>query len=144
MGAVINMKSDLFKTVSAMVPFVDVLNTMMDETLPLTPGEFSEWGNPKEKEYYDYIKSYSPYDNIEKKNYPALYISSGLNDPRVTYWEPTKWAARLREMKTDHNILLLETEMGAGHGGASGKFDSLKEVARRQAFILSQYQELKL
>lgn len=136
-GAAMNMRPDLFKTVTAMVPFVDVVNTMMDDTLPLTPGEYFEWGNPKEKDYYDYIKSYSPYDNIEKKDYPALYITAGLNDPRVTYWEPAKWAAKLRHLKTDNNILLLETEMGAGHGGPSGKFDYLKEIAKRYAFMIA-------
>lgn len=136
-GAVVNMCPDLFRSVTAMVPFVDVLNTMMDETLPLTPGEFLEWGNPKEKDYYDYIQSYSPYDNVEKKKYPPFYITAGLNDPRVTYWEPAKWAAKLRFMKTDQNILLLETEMGAGHGGPSGKFDYLKEIAKRYVFMLS-------
>ncbi len=140
-GAVMNMRPDLFKSVIAMVPFVDVVNTMMDDTLPLTPGEYFEWGNPKEKEYFDYIQSYSPYDNVEKKDYPALYVTAGLNDPRVTYWEPAKWTAKLRHLKTNNNILLLETEMGAGHGGPSGKFDYLKEVAKRYAFILAQYEK---
>lgn len=135
-GAAMNMRPELFRAVVAHVPFVDVVNTMLDETLPLTAMEFNEWGNPKEKDYYFYIKSYSPYDNVERKAYPALLVTAGLNDPRVTYWEPAKWVARLRAMKTDQNPLLLHTNMGAGHGGASGRFDRLKEIALEYAFIL--------
>lgn len=138
MGAVINMRPDLFKSALAIVPFVDVLNTMLDSSLPLTQMEYQEWGNPgTSKEYYDYIKSYSPYDNVEAKAYPNLYIKAGLNDPRVTYWEPAKWCAKLRELKTDHNLLLLETDMESGHAGASGRFAYLKEVARQYTFILT-------
>jgi oligopeptidase B len=135
MGAVLNMEPSLFHSAIAMVPFVDVLNTMMDETLPLTPGEFTEWGNPKNKDFFDYIKSYSPYDNLEAKEYPPVYVTAGINDPRVTYWEPAKWVAKLRSLKTDNNILLLETEMGAGHGGPSGKLNNLLEIAKRYTFM---------
>lgn len=135
-GATLNMRPDLFKSALAMVPFVDVINTMMDATLPLTPGEYHEWGNPEDKAYFDYILTYSPYNNVTAQNYPALYISSGINDPRVTYWEPTKWAAKLRDLKTDNNILLLDTEMGAGHGGPSGKFGYLMETAKQHTFVL--------
>ena len=138
-GAVMNERPELFKTVIADVPFVDVLNTMLDDTLPLTPGEFKEWGNPKEKEYFNYIKSYSPYDNIRPQNYPKLYVLAGLNDPRVTYWEPAKFVAKLRANKTDNNILLLETEMEAGHRGKSGRFDRLKEIAKKYAFMLHEF-----
>ncbi len=138
MGAVINMRPELFKSVLAIVPFVDVLNTMLDASLPLTQMEYQEWGNPEtSKEYYDYIKSYSPYDNVEAKAYPNLYIKAGLNDPRVTYWEPAKWCAKLRELKTDNNVLLLETDMESGHAGASGRFAYLKEVARQYLFVLA-------
>lgn len=138
MGAVMNMRPDLFNSVLAIVPFVDVLNTMLDSTLPLTQMEYQEWGNPEvSKEYYDYIKSYSPYDNVRRTAYPNIYIKAGLNDPRVTYWEPAKWCARLREMKTDHNVLLLETDMESGHAGASGRFEYLKEIARQYTFILA-------
>lgn len=137
-GAVMNMRPELFSSVIAMVPFVDVVNTMMDESLPLTPGEFLEWGNPKEKDFYDYIKSYSPYENVTCQDYPALYVTAGLNDPRVTYWEPAKWVARLRAAKTNQNIVLFETEMGAGHGGPSGKLKALEEVAKRYTFMNTQ------
>jgi oligopeptidase B len=138
MGAVINMRPDLFNTALAIVPFVDVLNTMLDSSLPLTQMEYQEWGNPEtSKEYYDYIKSYSPYDNVESKHYPNIYIKAGLNDPRVTYWEPAKWCAKLRELKTDENVLLLETDMESGHSGASGRFEYLKEIARQYTFILA-------
>ncbi|MFN7038710.1 MAG: S9 family peptidase [Alphaproteobacteria bacterium] len=135
-AAAVNMEPDLFKLVIAKAPFVDVLNTMLDETLPLTPGEFSEWGNPKDKDYYSYIKSYSPYDNIKKMFYPPMYISAGLYDPRVTYWEPAKYVAKLREYKTDKNLLLFETNMEQGHKGASGRFDYLLEIAKEYNFIL--------
>lgn len=138
-GATLNMKPELFKAAVAHVPFVDALNTMLDETLPLTTFEYEEWGNPNDKAYYDYIKSYSPYDNIRATAYPHLLVTSGLNDPRVTYWEPAKWVARLREMKTDENLLLQHINMEAGHGGASGRYDSLKEVALEYAFILKAF-----
>ncbi|TWT43798.1 Protease 2 [Phycisphaerae bacterium RAS1] len=136
MGAVTNMRPDLFKAVVAQVPFVDVINTMLDASIPLTTLEYDEWGNPNDKAYYDYMLSYSPYDNVAKKPYPNLLIRAGLNDPRVAYWEPAKWCAKLRAMKTDDNLLLLKTNMGAGHGGASGRFDRLREVALDYAFIL--------
>jgi oligopeptidase B len=138
MGAVVNMRPELFNAALAIVPFVDVLNTMLDSSLPLTQMEYQEWGNPEaSKEYYDYIKSYSPYDNVKAQAYPNLYIKAGLNDPRVTYWEPAKWCAKLREMKTDHHVLLLETDMQSGHAGASGRFEYLKEIARQFTFILA-------
>jgi oligopeptidase B len=137
MGAVINMRPDLFHTVVAHVPFVDVVTTMLDPTIPLTTGEYDQWGNPEEKLYYEYMKSYSPYDNVEAKAYPNLLVTTGLNDPRVAYWEPAKWVARLRTMKTDNNLLLLKTEMGAGHGGPSGRYARYQETAFAYAFILT-------
>ena len=137
-GAVLNMRPDLFKAVVASVPFVDVVTTMLDETLPLTTGEFEEWGNPKQKEYYDYMLSYSPYDNVKRQNYPAMLVMTGLHDSQVQYWEPAKWVAKLREFKTDPNILLLKTNMEAGHGGASGRFRRIKETALEYAFLLDQ------
>jgi len=136
MGAVTNMRPDLFKAGVAEVPFVDALNTMLDPSLPLTVTEYEEWGNPKEKIYYDYIKSYSPYDNVEHKAYPNLLITGGMNDPRVGFWEPTKWAAKLRAMKTDNNLLLLKINMGEGHFGVSGRYTELKEQAFIYAFML--------
>ncbi len=137
MGAVANMASHLFSGVIAQVPFVDVLTTMLDDSLPLTPPEWNEWGNPiASKAAYETIASYSPYDNVRAQDYPAMFITAGLTDPRVTYWEPAKWAAKLRELKTDNNLLLLKTNMDAGHGGASGRFDSLKETAEEFAFAL--------
>ncbi len=136
MGAVINMRPELFKIVVAHVPFVDVVTTILDTSLPLSAQEWEEWGNPNDKVYYDYIKSYSPYDNVEPKNYPNLLITAGLNDSRVKYWEPAKWTAKLREMKTDNNILLLKTNMDAGHSGASGRYEGLREIAFEYAFIL--------
>ncbi|WP_394647331.1 S9 family peptidase [uncultured Sphingomonas sp.] len=139
MGAVVNSDPALWGAVIADVPFVDVLNTMLDETLPLTPGEWPEWGNPiEDAQAFALIRSYSPYDNVTAQEYPPLFISGGLNDPRVTYWEPAKWAARLRATKTDRNILLLKTNMGAGHGGKSGRFESLREGAEEHAFVLWQ------
>ncbi len=139
MGAVVNSDPGLWGAVIADVPFVDVLNTMLDETLPLTPGEWPEWGNPiEDREAFELIRSYSPYDNVKEQDYPPLFISGGLNDPRVTYWEPAKWAAKLRATKTDHNLLLLKTNMGAGHGGKSGRFESLREAAEEHAFVLWQ------
>jgi oligopeptidase B len=136
MGAVTNLRPDLFAAVLAEVPFVDVVNTMLDASLPLTVIEYDEWGNPNDPEYYEYIRSYSPYDNVESKDYPHILVTAGLNDPRVAYWEPAKWTARLRARKTDHNRLLLRTNMGAGHGGASGRYDFLREVAFKFAFLL--------
>lgn len=139
MGAVVNSDPELWGAVVASVPFVDVLNTMLDETLPLTPGEWPEWGNPiEDKAAFELIRSYSPYDNVRAQAYPPLFISGGLNDPRVTYWEPAKWAAKLRFTKTDDNVLLLKTNMGAGHGGKSGRWESLKEAAEEMAFVLWQ------
>ncbi|HEX2249423.1 MAG TPA: prolyl oligopeptidase family serine peptidase, partial [Gemmatimonadales bacterium] len=135
-GAVTNLRPELFRAVLAEVPFVDVLNTMLDASLPLTVMEYDEWGNPNDPTTYSYIRSYSPYDNVEAKAYPHLLITAGLNDPRVAYWEPAKWTAKLRAMKTDRNRLLLKTNMGAGHGGASGRYDMLREVAFKYAFIL--------
>ncbi len=139
MGAVVNQAPELFGAVVADVPFVDVLNTMLDDTLPLTPGEWTEWGNPiKDPEAFKLLKSYSPYDNVTAQAYPPMLITGGLNDPRVTYWEPAKWAARLRATKTDNNLLLLKINMGAGHGGKSGRWNALHEVAEAYAFVLTQ------
>jgi len=135
MGAVINMEPNLFNGVLAIVPFVDVITTMLDESIPLTTGEYDEWGNPNVKEFYDYMLSYSPYDNVEKKNYPNLLVTTGLHDSQVQYWEPAKWVAKLRANKTDDNLLLLKTNMKAGHGGASGRFEYLKETALEYAFL---------
>lgn len=135
-GAVVNEEPQLFNGVVAQVPFVDVVTTMLDDSIPLTTGEYDEWGNPHEEEYYHYMKSYSPYDNIKATDYPNMLITTGLHDSQVQYWEPAKWTAKLREMKTDDNLLLLKTDMSAGHGGASGRFESLKEDALEYAFIL--------
>lgn len=136
-GAVVNMRPDLFKGAIAVVPFVDVVTTMLDETIPLTTSEYDEWGNPNEKEYYDYMLSYSPYDNVEAKNYPNLLVLTGLHDSQVQYWEPAKWVAKLREMKKDNNLLLLHTNMEAGHSGASGRFRRFKELALEYAFMMN-------
>jgi oligopeptidase B len=136
MGAVTNLRPDLFAVVVAQVPFVDVVNTMLDPSIPLTVIEYEEWGNPNDKAYFDYMLSYSPYDNVAAKAYPHILITAGLNDPRVQYWEPAKWTAKLRAAKTDDRRLLLKTNMGAGHGGASGRYDNLREVAFIYAFIL--------
>ena len=136
MGAVTNMKPELFKLVIASVPFVDVINTMLDETIPLTAIEWEEWGNPKVKEDYDYMIRYSPYDNVTGKEYPNMLIKAGLNDPRVGYWEPAKWTAKLRALKTDKNLLILKTKMGAGHMGSSGRYDYLRDKAFEYAVIL--------
>ncbi len=135
-GAVANMRPELWKGIVAQVPFVDVVTTMLDESIPLTTGEYDEWGNPNEKQYYDYMFSYSPYDNVEAKDYPAMLITTGLHDSQVQYWEPAKWAAKLRALKTDSNPLYLKTEMDYGHGGASGRFEGYKEVALEYAFML--------
>ena len=136
MGAVINMRPDLYNGVIAQVPFVDVVTTMLDDTIPLTTGEYDEWGNPNEKEYYEYMKSYSPYDNVVAQDYPNLYISTGFHDSQVQYWEPAKWVAKLRALRTNNNQLFLDTNMETGHGGASGRFESIKEVAKEYAFLL--------
>ncbi len=139
MGAISNMRPDLFHVIVAHVPFVDVVNTMLDESIPLTVIEYEEWGNPNKKKFYKYMNSYSPYDNVEAKDYPRMLITAGLNDPRVQYWEPAKWIAKLRDMKTDDNILLLKTNMSSGHMGASGRYDALKEYAFEYAFLLDQF-----
>lgn len=136
MGAVVNMAPELYNGVVAAVPFVDVVTTMLDDSIPLTTGEYDEWGNPNIKEYYDYMKSYSPYDNVEAKSYPNMLVTTGLHDSQVQYWEPAKWVAKLRELKTDSNILVMHTNMDAGHGGASGRFEALKEIAMDYAFLL--------
>lgn len=138
MGAVVNLRPDLFKAVHAAVPFVDVMNTMLDSSLPLTVGEYLEWGNPNEKAAYDYMKSYSPYDNLEKRAYPAMLVTTSLNDSQVMYWEPAKYVARLRTVKDDKTPLLLKCNMGAGHGGSSGRYDRLRETAFHYAWLLSQ------
>jgi len=138
MGAVTNMRPDLFKAVVSYVPFVDVINTMLDKSLPLTVQEFLEWGNPENKEDYGYMKSYSPYDNIAARDYPNVLVRVSLNDSQVPYWEGAKYVAKLRALKTDKNYLLLKTNMGAGHGGASGRYDALKDVAFDYAFMLWQ------
>ncbi|HAW21127.1 MAG TPA: oligopeptidase B [Flavobacteriales bacterium] len=136
MGAIINMRPELWNGIIAAVPFVDVVSTMLDETIPLTTGEFDEWGNPKDELFYWYIKDYSPYDNIEAKDYPNMLVTTGLHDSQVQYWEPAKWVAKLRDMKTDKNELLLHTNMEFGHGGASGRFEVYKEIALEYAFLL--------
>ncbi|WP_299554919.1 S9 family peptidase [Seonamhaeicola sp.] len=136
MGAIINMNPELYNGILAAVPFVDVVTTMLDDTIPLTTGEYDEWGNPNNQEYYNYMKSYSPYDNIEAKAYPNMMVTTGLHDSQVQYWEPAKWVAKLRDLKTDSNLLLLYTDMDSGHGGASGRFESLKEIAMEYAFLL--------
>ncbi len=138
MGAVANMRSDLWKAIVSKVPFVDVVNTMLDETLPLTVGEYEEWGNPKEVEAYRSIRSWCPYSNLEPKAYPAMLVKTSFNDSQVMYWEPAKYVARLRALRTDANVLLLKTNMAAGHGGASGRYDYLREVAFDYAFVLAQ------
>ena len=138
MGAVVTMRPDLWRGVVADVPFVDVVTTMLDETIPLTTGEFDEWGNPKNKDSYFYMKSYSPYDQVAKKKMPPMLVTTGLHDSQVQYFEPTKWIAKLRDMKTDNNNLFLFCNMSTGHGGASGRFDALKDVAMRYAFIFDQ------
>jgi oligopeptidase B len=139
MGAVVNMRPDLFKVVFTAVPFVDVMNTMLDASLPLTVGEYLEWGNPNEKTAYDYMKSYSPYDNVEKKAYPIMLVRTSYNDSQVMYWEPAKWVAKLRATKRDDHLLLFKTKLDpAGHGGASGRYDRLRDVAFEYAFILTQ------
>ncbi|QRM90084.1 prolyl oligopeptidase family serine peptidase [Lacinutrix sp. WUR7] len=136
MGVIANLNPELYNGILAAVPFVDVVTTMLDDTIPLTTGEYDEWGNPNDKEYYNYMLSYSPYDNVKAQDYPNMLITTGLHDSQVQYWEPAKWVAKLRELKTDNNKLLLHTDMESGHGGASGRFESLKEVALEYAFLL--------
>jgi oligopeptidase B len=137
MGAIATQKPELWNGVIAAVPFVDVVTTMMDESIPLTTNEFDEWGNPKaNKETYDYLKSYSPYDNVTAKNYPNMLVTTGLHDSQVQYFEPAKWVARIRATKTGDQLLLLHTNMEAGHGGASGRFNYLKEIALEYVFLL--------
>ncbi|MGB3151190.1 MAG: S9 family peptidase, partial [Maribacter sp.] len=136
MGVVVNMAPELYNGVIAAVPFVDVVTTMLDDSIPLTTGEYDEWGNPNEKEYYDYMKSYSPYDNVLEQDYPNMLVTTGLHDSQVQYFEPAKWVAKLRDMKTDENMLLFDINMEAGHGGASGRFEALKEVAKEYVFLL--------
>lgn len=141
MGAVINQRPELFKGVIAQVPFVDVVTTMLDESIPLTTGEFEEWGNPQDETYYRYMKEYSPYDNVEAKAYPHMLVTTGLHDSQVQYWEPAKWVAKLRELKTDDNLLLLCTDMDSGHGGKSGRFKSYEGVALEYAFLIGLAQD---
>ena len=135
-GSVANQRPDLFHAIVAHVPFVDIVNTMLDDSLPLTTMEYNEWGNPTEEEYFNYIYSYSPYDNVSKQPYPNLLVTGGISDPRVTYWEPTKWVASLRHNKTDSNIMLLKIDMDSGHSGSSGRFKRLTDVALEYAFLL--------
>ncbi|RZJ54230.1 MAG: S9 family peptidase [Flavobacterium sp.] len=136
MGVIINEAPELYNGVIAQVPFVDVITTMLDDSIPLTTGEYDEWGNPNKKEYYDYMLSYSPYDNIKSQDYPNMYVSTGLHDSQVQYWEPAKWVAKLRDMKTNNKFLFLDTNMDAGHGGASGRFEALKDLAKEFSFLL--------
>lgn len=137
-GGVINMRPDLFKAAIAQVPFVDVLNTMLDDSLPLTTSEYIEWGNPNEKEPYDYMASYSPYDNVKAQAYPSLLVKTSMNDSQVPYWEAAKWVAKLRALKTDNHPLLLKTNFDAGHGGASGRYDAIHETAFNFSYVLWQ------
>ena len=136
MGAIVNLAPELYHGIIAQVPFVDVISTMLDESIPLTTGEYDEWGNPNVKKYYNYMRSYSPYDNVKKQSYPNIYVSTGLHDSQVQYWEPAKWVAKLRNMKTDNSVLFLDTNMAAGHGGASGRFEAIKELAKEYSFLL--------
>src|SRR5204863_2351246 len=138
MSAVTNLRPDHFKVMVSHVPFVDVMNTMLDASLPLTVPEYEEWGNPNEKPAYDYMLRYSPYDNLKKAAYPAMLVKTSFNDSQVMYWEPAKYVAKLRTLKSDNNALLFKTNMGAGHGGASGRYDYLREIALDYAFLLSQ------
>jgi oligopeptidase B len=137
-GAVVNMRPELFRAALAYVPFVDVMNTMLDATLPLTTQEYIEWGNPNEPDAYFYMKSYCPYTNVERKAYPAMLVRTSLNDSQVGYWEAAKWVAKLRDYKTDGHTLLLRVNMGAGHGGASGRYDKLREYAHDYAWVLNE------
>ena len=137
MGAVMNMRPDLYDGIIADVPFVDVVTTMLDSSLPLTTGEYEEWGNPNKKDYYEYMKSYSPYDNVKAEAYPNLFVTTGLNDSQVPFWEPTKWVQKIRDVRTDKSkLLLMKVELEVGHGGKSGRFEYLHEEALAYAFIL--------
>ncbi|NNC44601.1 MAG: S9 family peptidase, partial [Winogradskyella sp.] len=136
MGYILNNAPQLYNGIVAAVPFVDVVTTMLDDSIPLTTGEYDEWGNPNEESYYHYMKSYSPYDNVKEQDYPNVLVTAGLHDSQVQYWEPAKWVAKLRDMKTDNNKLYLKTNMDAGHGGASGRFEALREDADEYAFLL--------
>jgi oligopeptidase B len=138
MGAVANMRPDLWRGIVAHVPFVDVVTTMLDESIPLTTFEYDEWGDPNEREYYDYMLSYSPYDHVEAKKYPSMMVTTALHDSQVQFWEPAKWVAKLRALKTDDNAILLKTNMDAGHGGASGRYKRYEELALEYAFVLDQ------
>jgi oligopeptidase B len=138
MGACMNIRPDLYKGVIANVPFVDVVTTMLDESIPLTTGEFDEWGNPKIEKFYYYMLAYSPYDQVEAKDYPALLVTTGLHDSQVQYWEPAKWVAKLRELKTNDNVVLFHINMDYGHGGASGRFQWIKDTALEYAFVFDQ------
>ena len=138
MGAVANMRPDLYRAVLSHVPFVDVMNTMLDPTLPLTIAEYEEWGDPNQPDAFEYMLQYSPYDNLERKEYPAMLVKTSLNDSQVMYWEPAKYVAKLRTLKMDDRLLLLETNMSAGHGGSSGRYDYLKEIALDYAFLLQE------
>jgi oligopeptidase B len=135
-GAVANMAPDLFAGIVAHVPFVDVVTTMLDDSIPLTSSEYDEWGDPSDRVFYDYMLSYSPYDNVEAKRYPSMMVTAGLHDSQVQYWEPAKWVAKLRAMKTDDELLIMRTNMDAGHGGASGRYDEYREIAEEYAFVL--------
>jgi oligopeptidase B len=135
MGAVMNMAPEIYNGIISAVPFVDVVTTMLDESIPLTSGEYDEWGNPNDKEYYDYMKSYSPYDNLQSVAYPNTLVTTGLHDSQVQYWEPAKWVAKLRTYHQGDNIILLHTNMDTGHSGASGRFEPLKEIAMEYAFL---------
>jgi oligopeptidase B len=136
MGAIVNLAPELYNGIIAQVPFVDVITTMLDESIPLTTGEYDEWGNPNVKKYYKYMASYSPYDNVKEQKYPNMYVSTGLHDSQVQYWEPAKWVAKLRNLKADDTVLFLDTNMDAGHGGASGRFEAIKELAKEYSFLL--------
>ena len=136
MGAVANLAPNLYRGIISEVPFVDVVTTMHDDSIPLTTSEYDEWGNPNEEVYYRYMLSYSPYDNVERKAYPNILVITGFHDSQVQYWEPAKWVAKLRDYKTDNNLLLMDVEMNAGHGGSSGRYDRYREIAKMQAFLL--------
>ena len=137
MGAVLNMAPDMYNGVSTRVPFVDVVTTMLDESIPLTAGEWDEWGDPRKKEFYDYMLSYSPYDQVRRQDYPNILVTTSLHDSQVQYWEPAKWVAKLRDYKTDNNLLLLQTDMQAGHSGKTGRFQSLEDQALIYTFYLN-------
>jgi oligopeptidase B len=144
MGAIINMNSKLYNGIIAAVPFVDVISTMLDDSIPLTTGEYDEWGNPNTKEYYNYIKSYSPYDQVKEMDYPNMLVTTGFHDSQVQYWEPAKWVAKLRELKKDNNLLFLHTNMDTGHGGASGRFEALKDTSKEYTFLLALENKIEL